>query len=99
MAKVNSDDDVKAEGWVDPAPQNPGGTNPPAALEDSSSDAVVPEENTEEITTPFQSAEKVAIEVAQGRWGVGLARRNKLQRAGYDPVEVNEEVKKILDGR
>ncbi len=79
-------------------PQNPGGTNPPAMLKEE------PEEVVEEPVeghndTPYQSVEKVAQEVVQGRWGIGQARRAALKKAGYDPNEVNEEVKKILNRR
>lgn len=90
-------DDPTAEGWIDPAPQNPGGTNPPAMKEevpDETSD-----ETAEEVKTPYQSVEAVAHEVAQGRWGIGQSRRFALKKAGYDPNEVEKEVKKILNRR
>lgn len=89
--------DDTAEGWIDPAPQNPGGTNPPAMKEEVTEKAEVPEET--EVKSPFQSVKAVAHEVVQGRWGVGQSRRAALKRAGYDPNEVAEEVKKILNRR
>lgn len=49
--------------------------------------------------SPFQSVEAVAKEVVQGRWGIGQSRRAALKKAGYDPNEVAEEVKKILNRR
>ncbi len=43
-------DDI-AEGWIDPAPQNPGGTNPPEMLKKESTVELV-EESTEEMPEP-----------------------------------------------
>lgn len=83
---------------------NPGGSFPPEALTEDSEITEEPEAVDEscdetEVEAPFQSVEKVAAEVAQGRWGVGQARRAALSRAGYDANEVEKEAKKILNRR
>lgn len=40
----------------------------------------------------------VALEVIKGEWGDGAARTKNLKNAGFDPVEIQNEVNKILNG-
>lgn len=39
-----------------------------------------------------KSADEIAKEVLDGKWGVGAERVEKLKKAGYDPVEIQKKV-------
>lgn len=45
----------------------------------------------------IKSPEAIAKEVIRGKWGNGLTRKQKLEEAGYDYMEVQELVNKLLD--
>lgn len=63
-------------------------TNPPEVDE--------PEEDPEEDAP--SDLEAVAREVIAGHWGRGRVAREKLQEAGHDPSQVEEEMRKIING-
>jgi hypothetical protein len=52
---------------------------------------------TEEEVTSRPSAAEVAQEVVAGQWGRGNKRVQKLIDAGYDPKEIDNEIKKIFN--
>ena len=41
---------------------------------------------------------EIAIEIIQGKWGNGEVRKNRLEKAGYNYREVQDEVNRILYG-
>lgn len=43
-----------------------------------------------------KSAKTIAKEVLQGKWGNGAERVKKLKDAGYNPVEIQKEVNKMI---
>lgn len=47
-------------------------------------------------STGKKSVAEIAMEVARGKWGNGIERRNKLLAAGYNPDEVQAAVNKLL---
>lgn len=40
---------------------------------------------------------EIAKEVIQGKWGIGVARKNALTKAGYDYGEIQKQVNKLLN--
>lgn len=50
------------------------------------------------IDNILKSEEQVAKEVLQGKWGNGIDRKEKLIKAGYDYINIQKEVNKILKG-
>lgn len=50
------------------------------------------------IDNILKSEEQVAKEVLQGKWGNGTDRKEKLIKAGYDYINIQKEVNKILKG-
>lgn len=58
-------------------------------------------EKTEEFYRNFsspkpESIDEIALEVIRGKWSNGAARKQKLQAAGYDYVEVQRRVNEML---
>jgi len=56
---------------------------------------------TTEVGSPVQtvkskSISELAKEVIAGKWGNGIDRKNRLEKAGYDYVVVQKEVNKLL---
>ena len=47
-------------------------------------------------TTPRKSNEEIAVEVIEGKWGVGNDRRQRLSNAGYDYKEIQKIVNDML---
>ena len=45
-----------------------------------------------------KTLEEIADEVIAGKWGIGLFRRARLKKAGYDPSEVQRIVNRKLNG-
>jgi CW_7 repeat len=45
---------------------------------------------------PKKSLRKIAEEVIDGKWGIGIARMKKLTAAGYNAADVQAEVNKLL---
>lgn len=45
---------------------------------------------------PKKSVTEIAMEVIQGKWGNGAERFKKLEAAGYDPDEVQDEVNRLF---
>lgn len=43
-----------------------------------------------------KTVEQIAREVISGKWGVGLARKNALEKAGYDYTEVQGKVNELM---
>lgn len=41
---------------------------------------------------------EIALEVIKGKWGAGDARKEKLEKAGYDYYVIQNIVNSILDG-
>lgn len=54
-------------------------------------------ETDEEVLQTNKSLNEIALEVIQGQWGEGQARRKALTKAGYDPREVQKEIVKIYN--
>lgn len=47
-------------------------------------------------TKPKKSIDEIAREVIRGNWGNGQDRKNRLTKAGYDPVAVQKRVNELL---
>lgn len=47
----------------------------------------------------YKTAEQLALEILDGKWGNGDERKNKLAAAGYDYSEVQKKVNEILKSK
>ena len=47
-------------------------------------------------TTYYKNIERIAKEVIQGKWDNGDIRKQKLEEAGYNYVEIQEKVNELL---
>lgn len=55
------------------------------------------DENGKCVYAPHKkSVEQVAREVISGKWGVGVARKSALEKAGYDYTEVQRKVNELM---
>lgn len=62
-------------------------------------DEEVPEVSEEQSEQqPEKSVNEVAKEALAGKWGRGQMRKQRLQEAGYNPAEVQEEIGRIIRG-
>ena len=65
-------------------------------------DAFIAEEKIEGKTeakpasVPKKTIDQVAMEVVQGKWGIGSERKQKLEQAGYDYQAVQKKVNEIM---
>jgi hypothetical protein len=56
-----------------------------------------PEEKPDDKKVTKSDLKKIALEVREGKWGVGQERRKKLDDAGYNAKDVEDEVTRQLN--
>lgn len=61
--------------------------------------AVKEEGNTNTPSAPKKSAETLAKEVIEGKWGNGEERKQRLEAAGYNYKEVQNKVNELMNGK
>jgi hypothetical protein len=57
-----------------------------------------PDANDLDLVTQVEGAnsnEQVAMECLAGKWGRGNDRKQRLEKAGYNPAAINNEINKI----
>jgi len=84
-------EEVQGEGWVPQSEAQP--------TDGTLADETTPAEASPEEAAPDKTIDELAIEVLEGKWGVGQERRLALGRAGYDRQAVQARVNQMLAER